>query len=251
MKKAGRFASLETGRDGQAAAKTARDATYYMNKALANELAGRHEKALVDYADALVEEPLFITAWARQLWMLLYLDEAPEANTWADKALRYFPNDPDILALKSVAQWRNGKLEEARQLNDAAMAANRDCANVWLARGEIRLETEGFPALGCFRHAMTAPGMAGLTEIRAGDILLRTGWYKDAAGFFRRAVGIFPKSAWAWYGSGMALRSLDNEDGALRAFKRACKLAPEDRRYRQALDANRGFWGRVRRLVGL
>lgn len=248
-KHSGRFSRLETAPsrgnvDGPA---PARDVNHYMNKALKLELGGEHEKALAAYSDALVNEPLHITAWARQLWMLLYLDEAIEAAAWADKALRHFPNDPDILALKSLAQWRNGMVDEAQRLNAAAMSSSRDCANVWLARGEIGLTLEPAMASACFRHAQLAPGVAGLTEIRAGDILLRHERFDESAAFFRRAVVKFPQSSWAWYGFGRAQRALRNEDLAREAFGKACKFSPRDRRYARA---RKGRVGLMERFVG-
>lgn len=244
-----RFAGLEAvappnsrGRGGA----VVRDADFYLAAALERELNGEHAKALNQYSAALGEDPLCIGAWTRQLWMLLYLDEAIEATTWADKALQAFPNDPDILSLKSLALWRNGMTEDARTLNDAALAATRNSANVWLARGAMQIGLNMKSAMACFKHAENAPGMAGLTQLRAGDILLHAGKHAEATGYYRGATGALPDSSWAWYGYGRAQRALGHSAYAHSAFSRACNLSPTDTRYRVALRAKPGIFAWLR-----
>lgn len=243
-----RFASLETATAAVSGGRGAvvRDAEFYLKLALDHELDGEHDKALNKYSAALGEDPLCIGAWTRQLWMLLYLDEPIEAVVWADKALQSFPNDPDILSLKSLAQWRNGLREEARALNDAALAAARDSANVWLARGEMQVQKNMKSALACFRHAEDAPGHEGLTRLRAGDILLRLGKYAEASGYYREATRALPDSSWAWYGYGRAERALGRLSYARSAFDRAYTLSPSDKRYQAARKAKPGLIARLR-----
>ena len=245
-----RFAGLETAAAAAPSARgpagaVLRDAAFYLDAALERELNGLHDQALNQYSAALGEDPLCISAWTRQLWMLLYLDEAVEAATWADKALQSFPNDPDILALKSLAQWRNGMAEEARTLNDAALAATRDSANVWLARGAMQVGMNMKSATACFKHAESAPGLKGLTQLRAGDILFRLGKYAEASGYYREATRALPDSSWAWYGYGRAQRKLGHLSYAQSAFGRACALSPTDKRYRTALKTKPGLLARL------
>ncbi|MDR1612878.1 MAG: tetratricopeptide repeat protein [Planctomycetota bacterium] len=244
-----RFAGLEIGdpapmQPGSGA--VMRDAAYYLAAALDRELAGEHDKALTHYSAALGEDPLCIEAWTRQLWMLLYLDETPEASIWADKALQSFPADPDILSLKSLAQWRNGLREEARNLNDHALAATRGSANVWLTRGEMQLDADMKSAAACFRRAADSPGIPGMADLRAGDIYLRCGKFAEAAEHYRKATCSIPESAWAWYGYGRAQRALGKAREARNCFARAGNLAPRDERYRKAAKAKPGWFGRIR-----
>ncbi|MCC8190764.1 MAG: tetratricopeptide repeat protein, partial [Planctomycetes bacterium] len=227
-----------------------RDARYHLDRALAYELDGEHEKALNAYSAALGEDPLALTAWTRQLWMLVMLEETVEAVVWADRALQSFPNDPDILALKSLAQYRNGLVEPARALNDTALAATRDSAPVWLARGEIHLGSDVKSALACFKRAEAAPGEKGLTQLRAGDILFRRRRFVEAVEYYRGATQAYPDSSWAWYGFGRAERAVGREDVALVALDRAISLSPRTVRYRQARQEKANWWRRLRTWLG-
>lgn len=253
--KKSRFSGLELDSanrpDGRGA--VVRDADFYLRAGLELDLAGRHAEALKRYSAALGEDPLCIVAWTRQLWMLLYMEEPLEAEIWADKALQSFPNDPDVLSLKSLALWRNGMTDAARDLNDAALAAVRDSANVWLARGEMQIDANMKSAAACFAHATSAPGPGGLAHMRAGDILLRKGKFAEAAEFFRKASQLLPGSSWIWYGYGRAQMELGNDKYAAAAFDRARNLSPRDQRYRRlgkrtsgilkrALMRVRNFW---------
>ncbi|MDR1533867.1 MAG: tetratricopeptide repeat protein [Planctomycetota bacterium] len=245
----GRFANLEVSRAsgpaGPEGGVPIRDAAFYMRSGLARELDGDHEKALADYSAALGENPLYIPAWARQLWMLLYLGETEEAAIWADRALASFPNDPDLLALKSLARWRAGFPEEARRLNDAALAATRESAEVWLARGGIQTASDVKSANACFRHAAAVSREPGLAEMRAGDLLLLNGKPAEALSYCREATLKLPDSAWAWYAYGLAQRGLGRTGYARSALIRAVNLNPRDPRYRAALRRGRGWLSRL------
>lgn len=245
-----RFASLELKPARQVAAGTGgaplRDAAYYMSEGLRMELAGDHEKALNQYSAALGETPLHLEAWAAQLWMLIYLGEPIEAQLWADRALETFPNQPDLLALKSLALGRCGMMEEAWEQNDAALEGGRGSAVVWLARGELRLATEDVTAEACFRHALAASTDRPLTALRSGDICLFHRRFAEAEGYLREATAGRPDSAWAWYGYGLAQRALGWENPALAAFARAARLEPGDQRYQAALDRKRNWRERLR-----
>ncbi|MDR1521029.1 MAG: hypothetical protein LBU23_12945 [Planctomycetota bacterium] len=249
-KGANRFANLEISAiqpdAGTRSGAPVRDVAFYMREGLARELAGEHEKALTNYSAALGEDPLHIEAWTRQLWMLLYLGEAAEAVVWANKALQTYPRDPDILSLKALAQWRCGFAKEARELNDAALSATRESANVWLARGEMQAAADNKSANACFKHAAAAPGETGLAEMRAGDILLLIRKYAEAIPFCRAATVRFHDSSWAWYIYGLAQRGVGRDEYARAAFMRAHNLSPRDSRYRAALKRRRSWLARAR-----
>lgn len=243
-----RFAGLDVApvpRTRSSTGAVVRDADYYLAAALERELGGDHEKALNHYSAALGEDPLCIEAWARQLWMLLYLEEPGEAAVWADKALQSFPKDPDILSLKGLAEWRAGHAEAARELNDAALAASRDSAAVWLSRGEMQIGSDMKSAIACFKHAEASPGPKGLVLLRAADILLRRRRYAEAANYYRTATRELPQSSWVWYGYGRAQRALGDEAYARIAFERAWRLSPSDKRYRDACKKKGGWWRRM------
>lgn len=251
----GRFSSLETSPSQAAVGKgggaVLRDTAYYIDDALHKELAGEHEKALNTYSAALGEDPLCIEVWTRQLWMLLYLEEPVESRLWADKALLSFPNDPDILSLKSLAMWRSGLSREARDLNDAALAKTRESHNVWLARAEMQIADDVKSAGACFTHACRAASDSGLVRLRGGDILLGYRKFAEAVPYFREATQRLPDSSWAWYGYGRAQRAVGREDVAKNAFECAYNLTSRDPRYKNVLKAKSDLMrGVVRWLFG-
>jgi tetratricopeptide (TPR) repeat protein len=248
----GRFSSLEL-KSGRRAAPTGpagaplRDAGYYMREGRRAELAGGHEKALTHYSAALGENPLHIEAWTAQLWMLLYLEEPLEAQFWADRALAAFPNQPDLLALKSLALDRCGLPQEAWELNDAALATGgRESVNVWLARGALSTAADGAAGEACFKHALAASADRPLTALRIGDLFLFHRRFAEAEAYLREAVAGLPDSAWAWYGYGLAQRAGGWEMPALAALNRAARLVPDDSRYYQAARVRPR--GRLKRL---
>lgn len=248
----GRFSGLEikTAGEGNTSARLkgapVRDLAYYLNEGLKADLAGDHEKTLTHYSSALGENPLFIEAWTAQLWMLIYLDESPEAVIWADRALENFPNQPDLLGLKSMAMLRCGFIADARELNDAALVGGRASTNVWLARGAMQISVDGVAASACFRHALSTADNRDLINLRIADILLHSRKYADAETYLRGATTAFPQSAWAWYGYGLSQRGLGRDDYARAAFGKASQLAPNDPRYRAALIRKRGLFERLR-----
>ena len=251
-----RFASLELNPAREAATTKAagaplRDADYYMKDALRRELAGNHEKALNQYSRALGENPLHLEAWEGQLWMLLYLGEPTEACLWADRAMESFPNHPDLLSLKSIALARRGALNEAWTLNDAAMSSGQRSAVVWMARGELRLSTEGVGAEACFRNALAASTDRPVTALRCGDICLLHRCYPEAESYLREATAGLPDSAWVWYRCGLAQHALGWETPAKAAFTRANRLAPGNNLYEEALTSKYGLLDRLKQWLYL
>lgn len=252
-KQKGRFSSLELNPDRPKAGRhrnaAPRDEGYYMKTGYKAELAGDHEEALLEYSSALSENPLFIDAWIAQLWMLLYLGEPSEADIWADRALNNFPNQPDLMALKAMALHRSGFIDEARELNDAALSGERESANVWLSRGALNISLDNVATSACFKHALAVSGNKALTTLRIGDIYLFHRKYADAERYLRQATLSLPNAAWVWYEYGLSQKALGWEDPSLIAFTKANQLAPLDDRYRLALRNRKQ--GLISRLRGL
>jgi len=249
----GRFSSLEVNQDsqktGQSRGGAIRDEGYYMKTGYKAELAGDHEAALVEYSSALGENPLFIEAWLAQLWMLLYLGEPSEADMWADRALNNYPKQPGLMALKAMALHRCGFIDEARELNDAALGSERESADVWLSRGALHISLDSVATSACFKHALAVSVNRPLTTLRIGDIYLFHRQYADAERYLRQATIELPDSAWVWYEYGLAQKALGWEDSAMIAFAKAAQLAPLDERYRMALhNKKRTLMTRLRSL---
>ena len=254
----GRFSNLEMdggaprtgpasdrGVDAQASSFGTRvkDATYHLHQAEAQELAGDHEAALRSFSAALNENPLLLDAWVGQLLMLIALEEYPEARVWADKALEKFPDNPDILAAKSIALHRMGREREGRELNDAALQSPGESAVVWLCRGELMMAESGPAADGCLEKAVRASQHKGLTMLRAGSALIRAGRYGPAMAVLQDAASELGRSARAWYLLGLAQDRLGLRRQAQVSYRQAVDLAPATSTYRSALG---GGPGRIR-----
>lgn len=213
-----------------------KQASDYLEAALKAELAGDAETALRQYSAALGEDPLLLDAWIGQLRMLVELEEYPEAEMWAGKALEHYPDNPQILSVKAVALCRMGRTIEARDLSDAALANKGERELVWLCRGEVMMDDARAAAEDCLEHAVRVSGSQSLTRLRAGIICCRHGRHKPALAYLEKTVAVLPQSAQAWYWLGMARRELGMESQALLAFRQAVDLVPHNRRFLEALS---------------
>jgi len=264
----GRFANLEFGDEGAARpgqpsqrspAAEARagdfgtelkDAQYYLRQAEAQELEGNHEAALRSYSAALGENHLLLDAWVGQLRMLLELEEYPEARLWADKALERFPDNPAILAAKSIALHRMGLRRDARALNDSALQAKGESALVWLCRGELVLAESRPAALECLNHAFRLASPKGPTLMHTGAVLLRYGQYGSALTALQRAAAALPRAARVWYLLGRAQEELGLLAQARVSYAQAHELAPRHRLYKEAaMNKRRGLAARMKGVL--
>ncbi|MCP4694633.1 MAG: tetratricopeptide repeat protein [Desulfobacterales bacterium] len=213
-----------------------KDADFYMERAEKHELAGDHEKALRFFSSALGENHLLIDAWTGQARMLLELEEYHEARMWMNKALEIIPNNPRLLAVKSIALHRMGKSGRARELNDAALKGKGESEIVWFCRGEIMLTESQPAAMECFKHAKRLTINKDLLHLRVGALFLRRGELSQALSHLQKASGGLPDSARAWHLLGISQRELGLYDQARVSFKQAVRLSPYNRTYRKDLE---------------
>jgi len=213
-----------------------RDAAFYMRQAQGQELAGDHETALRSFSAALGEDPLLLEAWVGQARMLIELGEYPEARMWADKALEKFPDNPQLLAVKSVAMYRVGLCMDARRLNDVALQGKGESPLVWLCRADLMLADSRAAADQCFDHARHLASPKGPTLMRIGALYLEHGHYAEAMSALQEAASQLPKAARAWYLLGLAQQELALGAQAVVSFEQASSLAPRNAQYRKAAD---------------
>jgi len=113
---------------------------YYIREAEKKFYAGERESSLKLYARALREDRFRAEAWVGQAWILFLNDEAEEAVLWTDKGLEAIPDSPGLLAAKALALARCGRMKEAREFADGAVACKEAPPIIWLARGYILLQ---------------------------------------------------------------------------------------------------------------
>ncbi len=228
-----------------------RDADYYMKQTGPLALAGEHEKALRAYAAALGENPLLLDAWVGQVRMLLELGEYPEAVLWADKAMERFPDNPQLLASKSIALYRTGHHRQARGMNDVALQKKGEFEIVWLSRGELMLGDVGAASTECFAHAQRLSTNRATTMMHIGGLYLRNGHHGQALSTLREASREMPQASWVWYQLGRAQTEVGDYEQARISFAQAHKLNPRNETYETAVrEQPRRHQGWLQKLFG-
>jgi tetratricopeptide (TPR) repeat protein len=232
-----------------------KDAAYYVNRAVEQELAGDLEKALRSYSAALGENPLLLDAWVGQLLMLLELEEYREVELWANKAMEKFPDNPRLLAVKSVSLHRMGRRREGRDMHDAAVAGKGEIELVWFCRGEIMLAENRAAGEDCFKHAERLSERKPLTRLRIAAICYRYGKYQMALSMLQDISTQMAKSARLWYLMGRTQDGLGLRGQALTSYRQAAELSPFNAVYGRAArgeDPASAGWltGLFRRLRG-
>jgi tetratricopeptide (TPR) repeat protein len=156
--------------------------------------------------------------------MLIELGELRDANAWADKALETFPNEPELLAAKSVVLARNGDTKGALVFSDASIEEQGDLPYVWLARGDVLLALKESNADYCVEKALLlAPGDWGVLWLGA-RIRFYHEQFAGALQLAQRAIGCDAGRAVLWIEQGQCQESLGLMEAAQDSFSRALEL---------------------------
>ena len=198
-----RFSQLEFGehlpREGSHGEQI-RDADYFIKEAMRYWLSGDYELGLRNYSRALEKNSAVFQAWVGQVLMLIELEEYPEAQLWADKALELFPEHPELLAVKAVACSRDSNMEKAIAYSDNSITKDNLTARVWLGRAEVLLKRKSAVAENCISKAIAISGkMVPVVKLESGRLLRKKGCYSAAISVLNDVVRVLPKSALAWY----------------------------------------------------
>lgn len=248
-----RFSQLEFGdaapQGGRSPGEPVRDATYFYEEATKYWLAGDYELALRNYSRVLEQNNTLFEAWAGQVLMLIELREYREADMWADKALKLFPEHAELLALKAIACARDARREQAAAYSDNSVGKEILTPRVWLARAEIFMNRKGPVYESCIRKAVACAGNRGpVIKLEAGRLLAGARNHVLAIQYLREVVQLLPKSALAWYELGRCQAALGRNEAA-HSFEQSLRLRP---RWAEAETALRKFQNRgfIRRLLG-
>jgi len=245
-----RFSQLEFGEASPQKRSTGepiRDENYFSDLALKCWLAGDWELALRNYSRVLEKNNTVFEAWTGQVCMLIELGEYREAGIWADKALQFYPENPELLALKAVACARDGLMEKAIAYSDNSITKDNLTARVWLARAEVMLERKSPVADNCISKAISLAGSSGPTiKLEAARLLRKRGQYSPAIVYLNDVVKIFPQSALAWYELGCCQAELGRPE-AKASIEQCLKLQPHWEDAKKMLNkCQRGrFWSRL------
>ncbi len=224
-----------------------RDAHYFLQEAMKYWLAGDFEIALRNYSRTLEQNSTFFPAWSGQIYMLIEMDENKEADLWANKAMDLFPEHPELLALKAIANQRDRKSSKAVAYSDNAIGKEDLTPRVWLARAEVFMDRQEAIVDGCINKAIAlSTEDKAIVKLEAGRLLRRKKSYAQAMGFLNEALQTLPKSALAWYELGCCQNQMGLPQ-ATRSLQEALRLHPN---WNLAADTlrrheNRGFFGRL------
>jgi tetratricopeptide (TPR) repeat protein len=205
VKTMGRFSQLEFGEkrpEGKRSqgGEPMRNADYFLKEAQRYWLAGDFEVALRNYSRVLEHNNLDFEGWIGQVLMLIELGEYKEALIWTDKALKLFPEYPELLAAKAVACFRDAKPQKAIAYSDNSISKDDVTSRVWLARAEVMVSRKRQVVEGCISKAINIAGnKSAIIKLEAARLLRKKGNYSAAIGHLNEVVTAFPKSALAWY----------------------------------------------------
>jgi tetratricopeptide (TPR) repeat protein len=201
------------------------DERYWLGLANENRRQGHYENGLRFYSRALELDKSLITAWLGQVQMLVFLEEYPEAELWARKALELFRNHGDLLAGRAQALARLGDVSAALALCDAALKHDGQSAYRWIVRGELLLAKREDLDRHCFDKAVLAD-KDWLVPLEIAGIYLHYRVPSKALMRLRQAAELAPDNAFVWYRKGLCERALDLDDAARKSLKRSIELFP-------------------------
>jgi tetratricopeptide (TPR) repeat protein len=225
-----------------------RDEQHWLQRAEAERRHGLFENALRLYSRSLELDKSQVAGWLGQVRMLIALDECPEAELWARKALELFKNQGDLLAGRAQALCRMQDRAQAIASCDAAMQQPDQSAYRWLVRGEVMVLTRSDVDRYCFDKAVQLDS-DWLVPLEIAQVYLYHGYPSKALARARQAVEKGPEQPYAWYFQGLCERELDFADAARRSFRRCQEIVPNHADAgRNLLELSQQGWSPVRAL---
>jgi predicted Zn-dependent protease len=166
-------------------------------------------------------------------------------DLWARKALETFPDNPQLIAMRSIGLFRMGHRQEGHDLNDMALERSGESDTVWLARAEVMMQQQRLAAEECLNHARRCTDCEPILLLRAGSACLRHNRLQLGVNQLDALLASH-QSARGWYLLGELRKRLGLVDAARVAYEQAATLAPLNMSYKQAVrSADPGILGRI------
>jgi tetratricopeptide (TPR) repeat protein len=217
----------------------------WMAKADTQRRTGFYENALKYYSRALEQDRSQVDGWLGQVQMLVLLEEHPEAELWARKALELFPSHGDLMAGRAQALCRMNDSKRAHEACDGALKQAGQSAYRWIVRGEILLAGKQTTEQYCFDKAQQIDS-DWLVPLEIALVYLYYRNPNKALICARRAVERGSDRYYAWLIQGRCQEELGFSDQARRSLQSCLDLCPghsDARRRLQALqDFSPGRW---------
>lgn len=213
----------------------------WMAKADAQRRTGFYETALKYYSRALEHDRSLVDGWVGQVQMLVFLEEYPEAELWARKALELFPSHGDLMAGRAHALCRMKDSRRAHEASDGALKQAAQSAYRWIVRGEFLLAGRQATEQHCFDKAQQIDS-DWLVPL---EIALVYRFYRNpnkALVRARRAVELGPDCYYPWFVQGCCQEELGFNDQTKRSFQSCLDLCPGHLEARRRLEDLQGSW---------
>lgn len=196
------------------------------NVGIALRQKGRYEDAQIEFERALQqgEEPFLVRQAIAELRLLRGDDEA---STCYAELLDSEPASPKLWNESGVAHHLQGRLTEAQDAYERALALDAGYALAWNNLGVIRHDRREGDAGAAFQSALK-------TGRALSEVWRNLGWLRHCAGrvreaeqAYRQALESDPESAAAWTGLGMLYLEGGQVESARAALARAVEADPD------------------------
>lgn len=189
------------------------------------EETGRLDSALNLYQRASRENELSAVPVANAAGCLLELGRRAEAEKEYRRALTLDPTLPEAAASLGRLLREKGERDEALRVLDAAVAAGSHGEQVFEERGNVLAELGRLAdALRDFRESARRNPLDPIPLENAAHAAYRLGKPRDAVQLYERLLQIQPNRLDAWKAAGALYLELDDNEGAIRCFRRALTL---------------------------
>jgi tetratricopeptide (TPR) repeat protein len=150
-----------------------------------------------------------------------------DALVACDAFLSDRPDDPEIIAVRGFARWRQGDTKAATADIDAALAIDDRIAGAWNTRGNLLLDA-GRPAnaIVCFEKSIDIDPAQGAAWSYLGVALQQVGRVAEARQAFDRAITNNPRDAEAHYNRANLSVESGQRELALSDYGRAIDINP-------------------------
>lgn len=186
---------------------------------------GHYESALRLYSRALEDDKALVAGWLGQVQMLVQLEEYPEAELWARKALELFPNNGELLAGRAQAVVRLGDHKQAMLLSDGAIKQSGQSAYRWMVRGEVQLAVQQTADEHCFAKALQVD-RDWLVPLESALINLHYGAASKGLRLALQAAEAASDQHYVWLIVGRCQTELGFNANAIKSFNRCLELNP-------------------------
>ena len=167
------------------------DSMHFKREGFAAYEACDFERALLNFSKCLSENNNDEEAWVYQIISQIHIGKQDDSLTWAKRAYGFFGDSADIQSLLGLCLALNGNCAEGMTHSDAALAKKKPGFFVWMARGEIILNSGTMNnAFVCFKNASAFRVTSGSKNLdfEIAMALSRAKKYSLALSHFKKAI---------------------------------------------------------------